>query len=441
MTSRLTLRAPFTVYPLLAVLAWAPFPLGSNRAWAMALLAMLFAGLTVFLVATGFHRLNRIAGKLNVPAFVAVALFIWMACAPLFSAVNTDDLFETLLMWAATIFAFGCAFMLSLEREDSASIIVMGLAAIVTIYAVYGVFSFTVTPDLILWFDRYAYEDSTTSTFVNRNSFAAYTGMGLISLLAIFATQLSNQRTSKAATLRGRLADLARAVSGLPLISGAILVVSAALLLSLSRGGVIFTLFGLATLMMLHINFRKLSWRSTSALVGIAVLITFFELATSGTAFIDRIESSGLDGGQRVMLYETSASMISDRPIVGFGGGGFETSFPAYRPMGMDVHADFDKAHSTYLEVVLDVGIPAALAFFGICGWLVYRCWAGFQKRRRGRIYPILGLSITILVGLHSLVDFPLQIPAVSVTYAALMGACVAQSYPSSQRRNRQRRE
>ena len=39
-----------------------------------------------------------------------------------------------------------------------------------------------------------------------------------------------------------------------------------------------------------------------------------------------------------------------------------------------------------------------------------------------------------MLVALHALVDFSLQIPAVAVTYAALLGIGVAQATPSPKR-------
>ncbi|MCP4196499.1 MAG: hypothetical protein GY762_05045, partial [Proteobacteria bacterium] len=42
------------------------------------------------------------------------------------------------------------------------------------------------------------------------------------------------------------------------------------------------------------------------------------------------------------------------------------------------------------------------------------------------------GLAATTLVSSHALFDFSLQIPAVAITYAAIMGLAVAQSFSSA---------
>ena len=61
------------------------------------------------------------------------------------------------------------------------------------------------------------------------------------------------------------------------------------------------------------------------------------------------------------------------------------------------------------------------------------RCLMGVRVRRRNAIYPCIGVAATVLIAVHSTVDFSLQNPAVAATYALLMGAAVAQSWPSAQ--------
>jgi hypothetical protein len=52
----------------------------------------------------------------------------------------------------------------------------------------------------------------------------------------------------------------------------------------------------------------------------------------------------------------------------------------------------------------------------------------GIRTRQRFRFMPIMGLSALILVSLHSLVDFSLQIPGVGVYFAAVLAAAVSVS-------------
>ena len=79
--------------------------------------------------------------------------------------------------------------------------------------------------------------------------------------------------------------------------------------------------------------------------------------------------------------------------------------------------------------------LPAALALNLAILWLAAICFRGVRERRRNRAYPALGVAATLLVGLHAMVDFSLQIPAVAVLYAFMMGPAVAQSAPSSKRK------
>ena len=83
------------------------------------------------------------------------------------------------------------------------------------------------------------------------------------------------------------------------------------------------------------------------------------------------------------------------------------------------------------MESALELGIPAAIALILAVGTTAFYCLIGIRRRRRDVIYPAVGLAATVLVAVHSLVDFSLQIPAVAVTYSLLMGVACAQSWRS----------
>jgi len=90
-----------------------------------------------------------------------------------------------------------------------------------------------------------------------------------------------------------------------------------------------------------------------------------------------------------------------------------------------------DKAHNDYLELAAGWGLPATLAWWGAFVWLVAICWRGFFYRRHDRVYPALAVAASILVAIHSLFDFSLQMPAISLTYAAILGVGIAQAFRS----------
>ena len=51
--------------------------------------------------------------------------------------------------------------------------------------------------------------------------------------------------------------------------------------------------------------------------------------------------------------------------------------------------------------------------------------------RRRNRLIPVAALAVAALAGLHSLVDFSLQIPGYSIVALSLIDAGLAQSFPT----------
>ena len=96
-----------------------------------------------------------------------------------------------------------------------------------------------------------------------------------------------------------------------------------------------------------------------------------------------------------------------------------------------DIQGTFAKAHNVYLENMLELGIPASLALFAAVAGLAVLCVIGVRRRRQNAVYPCVGLGATVLVAVHGIVDFSLQIPAITVTYAFLMGIAAAQCWSS----------
>ena len=55
----------------------------------------------------------------------------------------------------------------------------------------------------------------------------------------------------------------------------------------------------------------------------------------------------------------------------------------------------------------------------------------GAMTRQENEMIPCVAVSVAFLLGVHSLVDFSLQMQAIAVTFMALLGAGVAQSESS----------
>jgi O-antigen ligase len=90
-----------------------------------------------------------------------------------------------------------------------------------------------------------------------------------------------------------------------------------------------------------------------------------------------------------------------------------------------------DKAHNDYLELAAGLGLPAAVALWAAIAWLELFCLRGVFIRRRDRQYALVGFCAGILVAVHSSVDFSLQLPAIGLSYATLLGVGLAQGIRS----------
>ncbi len=99
--------------------------------------------------------------------------------------------------------------------------------------------------------------------------------------------------------------------------------------------------------------------------------------------------------------------------------------------MYSDAMAPFiiDRAHNDYLELAAGWGLPAAILWWSAMIWLVVLCARGVFQRRRNRTYPMLAVGASVLVGVHSIFDFSLQMPAIALTYVAILGLGVAQAF------------
>ena len=68
---------------------------------------------------------------------------------------------------------------------------------------------------------------------------------------------------------------------------------------------------------------------------------------------------------------------------------------------------------------------------FAVLGGCVLICIQGLRNRGKDWVYPSVGIAASVLAGIHAWFDFSLQMPAVAMTFAAILGVACAQSYSS----------
>jgi O-antigen ligase len=451
----------FLYWSLLLLVALMPLPFGSNRPWCWSL-AGVAVGLLLLLHAlwaagTRGRVLRVPAGRLAIPLLIAAPAILWAVVqilplppslaprladplwaragaalgADLAPRISSDPAatVAALMRLATELGIFALAVMLLRSRHRARGALSL-LAAAGALYALYGLIAFVATPDKLLWFDRWAYRGDLTSTFVNRNSFATFAGLGLLANLALLAQRL-DAITGEGGSARGRLAALLGAAPSAMLRPGlSVLLLASAIVLSHSRGGFLSAGIGTAVLLGLLLLARSVGG-ATKLLLGLAAAgIVALTIVVSGGHTLQRLEGTQLEE-DRARVYAIVASGIADRPWIGHGYGAFDLASRAYHDGS--VLGDYEKAHNDYLEAAFELGIPAAAALIAAIAYVALRCVAGARRRRRDMIYPVLGASAAALVGCHALVDFSLQIPAIAAWFATLLGLGYAQSWRSEE--------
>jgi O-antigen ligase len=141
-----------------------------------------------------------------------------------------------------------------------------------------------------------------------------------------------------------------------------------------------------------------------------------------------RIASSGLVDEARWLTYTATLAAILDHPWLGTGLGTFTEVFPAYRPAELSTTGRWDHAHSSPLQLALELGIPFFVAAFAVWTYALIRLVRGALSRRRGVKFPVAAAGVLLLGTLHSVVDFSLQIPGYAIVFAAVVGCGLAQA-------------
>ncbi len=426
------------LFCLALALAWAPFWLGGNRplAWGVngvvfPALALAFEGAVLFGKRSHAVALAFVGGpaalffiaivwvyvqtSLVTPASVAHPIWSLAGEAlerPLASSISVNrgesELALTRLLTDASVFWLA----LQLSRDvRRAHLLLTAIGGIVAAYAAYGLVLAIFFDGVIPFFDAPASVGGVRATFVNRNHFATYAGIGLLTVVALAARGFGEM--NRASIARFAMATLAGGV------------IVAALLGSASRGGVVATGCALAVLMALLAR-RGLGARLAGAIL-VATLGLVVGVATYSDGLLLRLSSGGLDSASRLPTYAIVIRSILDNPTLGLGYGAFADAFPLYRDRSIPTVGVWDKAHNTYLEVWQGLGLIFGTALLAALIWLVIRCFAGALYRRRGYAPSTVAAAASTLVGFHALVDFSLQIEAVTLTYMAVLGAGVAQ--------------
>lgn len=300
-------------------------------------------------------------------------------------------------------------------------------------YAIYGILALQFDPNEILWREKTAYLGSLTSTFINRNTAAAYFGscaaVWLILLMSAIRRSLPNGPINWS-KVTGHLANKTRARVLVRFVM--LFVCLAAMFMTNSRGGT------LVSLVVLVLTFLVYFWRDLprgrglfAVLVG-CIVTAVVVLQVVGSSVSNRIDVSGFADEGRLNAYRSTLKIIFDHPWFGTGLGTFATVFPGYRSGEVSMWGVWDMAHSTPLEFASEMGIPLTVVVGGVWIAALAVMLLAVRGRQHGKVAPLASLAVSLIALVHSLIDFSLQITGYSIVVFALLGVGLSQAVRES---------
>ncbi len=209
----------------------------------------------------------------------------------------------------------------------------------------------------------------------------------------------------------------------------AVMVISAALFIAGSRAGIVGMLLGSSVLILTRFRLIKsapvfiLVWiLAVTAGLGLnivsekyifeqerGVLLSAKKFRVASDSFTDEGR-----GDPRMLMYRVSLEMIKDKPFLGHGPGGFESSYVHYRKDVVE-RTDDDTILNTFtyyphneaLSVLIESGLVGGIGLLVLASaFLIYIFRLGAEK---GGLY----LALLMPVIFHAMVEFPFQQSAI----------------------------
>ena len=273
-----------------------------------------------------------------------------------------------------------------------------------------------------------------SGTYVNRNHYA-----GLLELaFPIALTWALAVWTRSDGTSQGRHRYARRGTEARPLAlafgAGALIFAAGCLLAgviaSLSRMGFLATLAAIATVALGWLLLRRKERRSSSwmwLLPFVLPLAIVLLVSTNAMVlrFVDTPGAGDITTDGRVQIWREAWQLLRAYPLTGAGLGTFERALYPFRS-AMPTSA-VEYAHNDYLQILTELGTVGFGLTMAFALWIFHRSLgAAFREEAQ---HPWLGMGLLaslLAIGLHSLVDFNLYIPANALALAWLAGVAVS---------------
>jgi len=354
------------------------------------------------------------------PIFVFFCLQLWLALQIFLGITkNIQASIDDLLLGIG----FLCFFLIMRSfqwRQSAIKHLLMSLFIIAVIQAIYGLWVFLTQSNVILWMEKVHYLDKPTGTLVNANHFAAYLSLILVLLVSYIFSQFqykANQQKSRVVifSILDNLYSIHMIIVVLLLF---------AIFATRSIGGIgSLLLTALSALLFLFIQKRQKGKSGVAIFLAIIVCLSFFFAVLVDYSIIQKeLSILSFTFERRLEISSAALKMVVDNWLLGVGAGGFYSSFSQYRDITVG-NSFYHFAHNDYLQFLAEfglIGFLIALSFVVICLKRNLQVLKHSKNMYR-RSFAYASIYGSLMLAIHSLVDFPLQIPAYALLYLTII--------------------
>jgi O-antigen ligase len=326
-------------------------------------------------------------------------------------------------------------------------IFVFVLFAAACFQSFYGLAEFFGGSQRIFGFQREAYIDSVTGTFINRNHFAGYLEMIFPIAVGYLLARAGFFAAKRGGSFKERILWWSQERLQKAIVFGIVpVLIGVGIFFSRSRTG-IFLFFASIFLMAVALsgaggrttrgadeskqgkrennqknrtvpNFS--SGRSGKVIRTVLLIVVFAVILIGIRPVIERFSFAALTREVRPVYFMNTVEIIKDFPLTGTGLGTYLYAYPMYETRFSGEM--LEHAHNDYLELLAEGGVIAGgliiVVAFGALAWL-------FSRWTRRNDHLVRGVGLGCLAGIaailiHSLTDFNLHITANAVLFVTL---------------------
>lgn len=125
------------------------------------------------------------------------------------------------------------------------------------------------------------------------------------------------------------------------------------------------------------------------------------------------------NASERFYFFQDAMKMFKERPVIGWGGGGWQEAYRAYQ----SYLYNSNQVHGHYFQIMVEAGIIGILVTLGIWACFLYAGHLLYHGSKDNTRLLLLTITVAaVQIGLHAVIDFDLSLSALALVLWTMFG-------------------